>query len=181
MVAASLVMLGVVATSTPTAGAHVDLIGACPRGGEVMSFVDSIELGFEGPIFVEGDRPATITLIDAARDQVVAAGPATRLGPAAMGVELETPLGAGTYRLEYSVVSQDLDDNFGDFVFVVEPGSDVATDCADQTVESDSSVVPTVLTVVVPILVAGVAIAFLNRWARRRSDGAAAEADDSTD
>ena len=100
---------------------------------------------------------------------------------AASGKARTIALGAGTYRLEYSVVSQDLDDNFGDFVFVVEPGSDVATDCADQTVESDSSVVPTVLTVVVPILVAGVAIAFLNRWARRRSDGAAAEADDSTD
>jgi methionine-rich copper-binding protein CopC len=169
-VVALLVGFVVLASATPGAGAHAELVSSCPGNGEFMSELPTIRFTFDSPLIVSDEEPAAITIERPSGGPIPALGPVELIGVNALVAPVLEPIRDGSYIVKYDVVSADGDANVGEAAFAVEAGGGDATNCVEPDVEGESGGgVGQMLLVVIPLVAVGGALVGFNRWAARRN------------
>jgi len=149
--------------------AHADYVGSCPGVDEVMSSIDRIEIGLNGPLVQTAEHPPLISLVDLGSGVHLPLEPAVFPSPSVIQTDVDD-LAPGAYRVHYEVLSFDGDLNVGDFRFTLDPASASATDCARAVIEEpEANSSGSILIALAPLTVVTAGLLAFSIWARKRS------------
>lgn len=132
------VLVAVLAPTAP-AGAHADLVSACPGPGDRLQEVTSIEMIFGEPLLDDG--LARIDLLDLAGERFFEVGPVQFSEDRfTVSVEVLEPLEPGFYVARISATSYDGDINGADtgYQFEIDPDASPRSDTCDLPDETTS-------------------------------------------